>query len=91
MATKQSEQENPTPSVPNTGGAALVEGNTAEGATKSYLGHDAADLQGDTKLAEDLDLVVPATVKPTTFEGAQPPAGHVNDPTSEGHVGSTGA
>lgn len=78
-----------TPKGSATGADAMAEGSNAEGATKGYLGQDAAD---QVQAAKD-DGTTPdprLLVTPTTFEGVQPPAGHVADPTSEGHVGSAG-
>lgn len=55
------------------------------------------DTKTDTRKPSKADLdylaqgTAPATrIVPTEFEGEQPPAGHVNDPTSKGHSGSKG-
>lgn len=89
---KQDTQDTPdAAATPNTGATAMAEGSTADGAVNSFLGYDAAALQANPKAAEANGYTVPAAITPTTFEGAQPPAGHVADPTSEGHVGSAGA
>lgn len=77
--------------TPNTGATAMAEGSSADGAVSGFLGYDAKALQDDPKAAEANGYLVPAAITPTTFEGAQPPPGHVNDPTSDGHVGSAGA
>lgn len=78
-----------SPTGTTTGADSMAAGSDANGAVKSYLGQDAADLQAAKADATE-GVQVPAEVTPTTFAGAQPPAGHVADPTSKGHVGSTG-
>lgn len=79
-----------SPTGTTTGADAMAAGSDANGAVKGYLGQDAADLRDDTDRAAELGLAVPAEVVPTSYEGAEPPAGHVADPTSKGHVGSDG-
>lgn len=78
-----------SPTGTTTGADSMAAGSDANGAVKSYLGSDAADLQAAKADATE-GVQVPAEVTPTTFAGAQPPAGHVADPTSKGHVGSDG-
>lgn len=79
-----------SPTGTTTGADSMAAGSDANGAVKGYLGQDAADLQADKDRAAAVGVRAPAEVTPTEFNGAQPPAGHVADPTSKGHVGSTG-
>lgn len=79
-----------SPTGTTTGADSMAAASNEDGAVKSYLGEDAADLAANKDRAAELGVTAPTIPTPTTFEGAQPPSGHVADPTVEGHVGSTG-